>query len=226
MLGIHRREIGVKQLIFFTLDLDNTLLQVHLVQQEAVLHVKVRTTLDGSSLEFELDDADGLVHLGNELCSAGTLGVLGTTVLRQEALTGVVGVGIHSKGGQRQQVDAISILKHAVVAIAQGDAQHVGDAAVITGSGTHPQDVMITPLNIKVVVVAQDIHDFIGAGTTVIDVAQEVQHVDGQLLNQVTHGDDEFIHAMSRDDGLDDHIDIGLLVGVAAMLVQKLLDDI
>ena len=113
-----------------------------------------------------------------------------------------------------------------MVAIAQGDAQHVGNAAIVTGSGTHPQDVVVAPLDIKVVVVAQDVHDFIRAGTAVIDVAQEVQHINGQLLNQVTHGDNEFIYTMGRNDGLDNHIDISLLVWVTTMLVQKLLDDI
>ena len=85
---------------------------------------------------------------------------------------------------------------------------------------------MVAPLNIKIVVVAQDIHDFIRARTTIIDVAQEVQHINSQLLNQVTHGDDEFIYTMCRNDCLDNHIDISLLVGVTAALVQQLLDDI
>ena len=98
MLGIHRREVGVEQFILFALNLDYTLRQVHLIQQETVLHVKVRTALDGSGLQFELDNADGLVHLCHKLCGAGSLRILGATVLRQEALAGVVGIGVHSKG--------------------------------------------------------------------------------------------------------------------------------
>ena len=85
---------------------------------------------------------------------------------------------------------------------------------------------MVTPLNVEIVEVAQHIHDFVRTGATVIDVAQEVEHVDGQLLDEVTHGNDEVINAMCRYDGLDNHVHIGLLVGIAAVLVQKLLDDV
>ncbi len=226
MLGIHRREIGIQQLIFLATNLDDALAQVHFVHEQAVFHPKVGTTLDGSSLKLELDDADGLVHLRHELRRAGTLGILGTAVLGQETLTGVACIGVHGKRGQRQQIDAVTVLKHTMVAIAQGDAQHIGNTAIVTGSRTHPQDVMVTPLDVKVVEPAQDIHDLVGAGATVIDVAQDVQHVDGELLDEVTHRDDEFIDAVSRDDGLDNHIDIGLLVGVAAVLVQQLLDNV
>ena len=219
-------EIGVEQLIFLALNLDDALLQVHLVKQEPILHLKVGTTLDGCCLEFELDDADGLVHLCHELGCTGTLGILGTAILGQKTLTGVTGIGVHGKGGKGQQVDAVAILEYAVVAIAQGDAQHIGNAAIVAGGCTHPQDIVVTPLDVKIVETAQDIHDFIRAGTTVIDITQDVQHVDCQLLDEVAHGDDELIDTMGRDNGPDDYIDIGLLIRVGAMLVQQLLDDV
>ena len=226
MLGVNGREVGVKQFIFLALDFDDAFLQVHLVHEQAVLHVKVRVTLDGSGLKLELDDADGFVHLCNELGGAGAFGVLGTAVLGNETGARVAGIGVDGKGRQRQQVDAVAVLQHPVVAIAQGDAQHVGDAAVVAGGGAHPQDVVVTPLDIKVMEVAQDVHNLVGAGTAVIHVTQQVQHVDGQLLNQVAHGDDELIDTVRRDNGLDNHIDVGLLVRVAAVLVHQLLDDI
>ena len=85
---------------------------------------------------------------------------------------------------------------------------------------------MVTPLDVEIVEIAQDIHNLVGAWATVIDVAQEVQHVDGQLLNEVAHGNDEIINALRGNDGLDDHVHVGLLVGVAAVLVQELLDNV
>ena len=97
MLGIHGREIGVEQFIFLALDFNHTLLEVHFVEQQTVLHVKVGTSLDGSSFEFELDNANSFMHLSNELCGAGSLRILCATVLRQEALTGIVGISIHSE---------------------------------------------------------------------------------------------------------------------------------
>ena len=53
-----------------------------------------------------------------------------------------------------------------------------------------------------------------------------MQHVNRQLLDQVAHGYDEFIHTVSRDDGLDNHIDVCLLVRVTAVLVQQLLNNV
>ena len=53
-----------------------------------------------------------------------------------------------------------------------------------------------------------------------------MQHVNRQLLDEVAHGDDKFIDTVGRDDGLDDHIHIGLLVGVTAALMQQLLNNV
>ena len=113
-----------------------------------------------------------------------------------------------------------------MVAIAQCDAQHIRYAAIIAGSSTHPQDVMVAPLDVKIVESAQDVHNLVRTGTTVIDISQKVKHVNGQLLNEVAHGNDEVIDTVRRNDGLDDHIHIGLLVGIAAVLVHELLNNV
>ena len=226
MLGIHCREIGIEQLIFLAVNLDDALLQIHLVKQQAVLHVKVGPTLDGSCLEFELDDADGLVHLCHELGGTCPLGILGAAVLGQEALAGIAGIGVHRKGGQGQQVDAVAVLEHAMIAVAQRYAQHIGNAAVVAGSSTHPQDIVVSPLDIEVVETAQDVHDLVRAGATIIHVSQNVQYIDSEVLDKVAHGNDEVIGPMRGDDGADNHIDVGLLVGVAAVLMHELLDDV
>ena len=53
-----------------------------------------------------------------------------------------------------------------------------------------------------------------------------MQAVDGELVDEVAHGDDEVVGTVGADDSADNHIDISLLVGVAGALVQQLLDDI
>ena len=85
---------------------------------------------------------------------------------------------------------------------------------------------MVTPLDIKVVECAQDVHNLVGAGTTVKHVAQDVQLVDGELLDEVTNGDNEVVGTASADDGVHNNVDIGLLVAVGGVLVQQLLDDV
>ena len=85
---------------------------------------------------------------------------------------------------------------------------------------------MVAPLDVEVVIVAQYIHDFVGTRSAVVYIAQDVQHVDGELLYEVAHGDDEVVGPLRRDDGAHHYVYIGLLVGVARVLVQQFLDDV
>jgi len=41
-------------------------LQIDMVQQHPVIHLKLRTTADDLTLQLELDDGDRLVHLGDQ----------------------------------------------------------------------------------------------------------------------------------------------------------------
>ena len=63
-----------------------------------------------------------------------------------------------------------------------------------------------------------------GAGAAVVDVADDVETVDGQTLYQLTHGGDEVVGASRRYDGRDNLLEIVLLVGVGLGLVEQLLD--
>ena len=89
--------------------------------------------------------------------------------------TRIIGIGIHGKGCQWQQVDSVTIFKRSQVAIAHRHTDHVGNATVVAGSCSHPQYVMVTPLNIKVVIVAQSVHDNVRARTTVVDIAHDMK---------------------------------------------------
>ena len=75
-------------------------------------------------------------------------------------------------------------------------------------------------------VLAQGVHDDVGSRSSVIDVAQDMQLVDGQTLDDVADGHDEVVGASCGDDGIDDDTDVGGLVAVAQALVEQFLDDI
>ena len=57
-------------------------------------------------------------------------------------------------------------------------------------------------------------------------VADDVQQVDRQALDQVADGDDEVIGPAGRDDRVDDLVHIGGLVRLVARLVEQFLDDV
>ena len=75
-------------------------------------------------------------------------------------------------------------------------------------------------------VLAQGVHDLMGTWASVVDVAQDVQLVDGQTLDDVADGHDEVVGTTCRNDGVDDDADVGGFVAVAQTLVKQLLDDV
>lgn len=85
---------------------------------------------------------------------------------------------------------------------------------------------MVAPLDVKVVIVAERIHDEMGTGTTVVDVADEMQRVDDQALDEVAQGDDELVRAVRLDDGADDDVEILVFVRFVGGFVEKFLDDV
>ena len=143
-----------------------------------------------------------------------------------EAGAGVVAVGGHGKGGKGQQVDAVSVLQSGHVAIAERQAEHRGYAAVVACSSSHPQAVVIAPLHIKVLPVKQIVHDDVCPGAAVVDVAQDVELVDAERMDDLANGHNE-IGALPRvHNALDDASEIGILVFVEGIFVKEFLYDV
>ena len=85
---------------------------------------------------------------------------------------------------------------------------------------------MIAPLDVPGVILAQRVHNLVGSRAAVVDVAEDVELVDGQPLYHVADGADEVVGSACRDDGVDDHGHIGGLVLILRTLVQQFLDDV
>ena len=62
--------------------------------------------------------------------------------------------------------------------------------------------------------------------SSVKDVAQNVQHIDGQSLYQVTESDDEIIRTAGADDGIHDDTHVCLFVRQNSTFVQQFLNDV
>ena len=195
------------------------------VKEAPVLHVPLRVALEDASLLLELYDGDGLVHLGRQLQRLVVHARVWLQQSRYKLLAGVVGVDVEGEGGQWHEVDAI-LLDGGQVGVAQAEAQHVADAGVVAGGGPHPEYVVVAPLYVPGVVLAQGVHNLVGSRAAVVDVAEDVELVDGEPLYDVTDGADEVVGASGGDDGVDDDADVGSLVLVVAALVEQLLDDV
>ncbi len=74
-------------------------------------------------------------------------------------------------------------------------------------------------------IVAQGVKYDMGTGTSVIDVAQQMELVYTEALDDIAERDDEVVCTTGGYDGVYDDIHVGCLVGVVRALVKQLLDD-
>ena len=103
-------EMGILQRIVFAAQVDGPFLEVDQVQHVAVFHAEFRVPVDHEFLLLELDDGDGLVHLGDQ--GQLRLGELFVFVfLGTEQCAGIVGVGFHREGRQGQEIDPIAVFQ-------------------------------------------------------------------------------------------------------------------
>ena len=218
-------EVTISHRIFAIVNRTHLTFQVNVFQQATLLHTPLRSAMQYACLLLELYDADSLMHLCCQLqCLLVYLCIFQQYWL--ERLAWVVAVGIKCKCGQRHKVYTISILQRCEVGVAQTQAQHVADAGVVACGSTHPQHVVIAPLDVPRLVAAHHVHDDVRPRSAVVNVAQDVQLVYGQPLYDVTQGADEVVGAPRRDDGVHDDRHVGRLVLVVGTLVQQLLDDV
>ena len=69
----------------------------------------------------------------------------------------------------------------------------------------------------------EQVYNLMGTGSAVVNVAKDVQLVDGKALNDVRNSGDEVVGAAGRDNGINNNVDISCLVCVLGSLVQELL---
>ena len=138
----------------------------------------------------------------------------------------IVPVGIHGECSQGQKVDAVAVLEGLQVGIAEADSKDIGHTGGTAGGGSHPEQVVVAPLEVHIMVLAEQVHNLVRPWTAVVDVADDVQRVDRQPLDNVGHGDDEVVGRAGGDDGIEDSVDILVLVVVCQGLMYEFLDDV
>ena len=156
--------------------------EIDLVQQATALHVEVRVAADELALQLEHDHRDR------------ALGRLDRGFIR---------VDVRGEGGERAQADAIAALEYVGVVVAQGVAHDGGDAGIAAESRAHPEHVVIAPLDVHRGMLHQQVQYGVGAVAAVEEVADDVQAVDGQALDEHGERDDEVGAAVNLYDGIE-----------------------
>ena len=169
-------------------DRDHAAGGVHVLEQQAVVHLPVGVAQDGLALQLEQDDRDGLLD--------GVHAVL-------------LAVGLLGEHGELAQAHAVGALEDLQAVVAHVVADHGSEARRGTGGRAHPHDVVVAPLHVDGVVSHEAVDDEVGARAAVEDVADEVQVVDGQALDERGQRADEVVGAAGVDDRADDALVVG-----------------
>ena len=85
---------------------------------------------------------------------------------------------------------------------------------------------MITPLDIKIVVVAEVIHDMSCPRSAIEDITHNMQAIDYEVVNEMADGFQKILCLTRFDDGLDDGVVIHLSVGLCFRFMEELFDDV
>ena len=206
VIAVHCRKMFFLERIGLSSQFNGSVFVIHLIQQQAVLHLIFRVAADDLSLQLKQDDGDCLFG-----CLVWVLLV----------------VHLFCKQNQRAQTDAISLLQHRDVVVGQAVAHHSSDARLTAAGSTHPQNVVVAPFDVQRVMVHQHIEDGIRSLPSVEDVADDVQMVHRQAFDQAGQRDDKVIPFLQTQQGVDNFAVVDQLVVVLVRLcVQQLIQDI
>ena len=191
-----------------------------MVEQQAVVHLELGTAADDLAFQLELDNRYRLIHLRDQADRLFIERGVGCIRLRHEQVARIIAVHIHCERGQRKEVDAVAVFQRRQITETQAHTDHIGNTSQVTGSRSHPQHIVVAPLDIEMVVIAKGIHDDMGTRATIVDIAYHVQCIDRQTLYQVTHGDNEILCPPCGYDRLNNLIQIGRFIRFIRRLVQ------
>ena len=157
-------------------------LEGQLIMRHPEFHMELRVSHDQLSFQLELQDSNCFMHLGVQPEILGI--VIGIELDGKGIAVGIL-ISFQCKCSQRQQVDAVAILQSGEITVSGRHSDHIGDTGQTSGRRAHPHHVMVAPLDIHGMVFAQSIHNNMRAGTSVVNITDDMQMIDDQLLDQV-----------------------------------------
>ncbi len=85
---------------------------------------------------------------------------------------------------------------------------------------------MVPPLDIHIMELHQLVHDDVRPGAPVEDIADDMEIIDGQVLDQVAQGDDELVPHLDIQDRVQDLAVIDLFIFIIIIHMEELIDRI
>ena len=221
--GVHSREVAVQQGIDGAVVVHRACRKVDMVQKVSALQIEIRVAGNDLRLKLEHHHGHGLVHPGG-----------GGQITGRRARVGVgdparhigVGVGVLGKALELAQADAVAALQRVKVVIGQRCFQHRHNAQRAAGSGTHPDNIMVAPLDVHLMVRHQAVENTVGARAAVKQITHDMQPVNGQPLDDLTEPHNVGVSAVIAQDALDDLTVVLVLVVVLKMGVEQFVQNV
>ena len=141
MLRVDCRAVGLGifyvQIPDFSVDFCGLVLPVNLVENQSVFHLEFGIFSDDLVFELELDYRDCLVN----------------------SLPVHVAVIFHAERHERSEVDSVSFLENVKIVVSRAETHNVRDALLASCSRAHPDNIVVSPLNIDGMVVQKCVED-------------------------------------------------------------------
>ena len=157
---------------------------------------------DELAFELELDDGDGLLHPRHLQRLAQPHALAGKLCRR------VVAIHIARQFLQRRERDAVAFLKLRETSVAQGKAQHRGDARIAPEARAEPRGIVVAPGDRHVRLVHDDVNDAVDARTAVAEIASDDELRDEQIANDARREPQEIQLPPVLQDRLQQRIEI------------------
>ena len=142
---------------------------------------------DGLPFQLELDDGDGFMHFGNQTGRALHAAVV-FEIVYLESFARVSTICVERKRSEREKVDRVILFERLDIGITDGNTNYGSNQRPIAGCCSHPFDIVVAPLDVKIVVIAKVIHDMSGSRPTVEDIAHNMEAVNHEMVNQMADG--------------------------------------
>ena len=210
MFPVNRREFCIQHRIFFSVRKCNySLYRIDPVKQTAVFHMKFSVSVDKLSFQLELNDRNCLMHLLTQFFFQCI--IIGSS-LHLKCITRIIFVNFHGKSSERKHIDSITVFKNIKIAISNTVTQYRCNTCTLSDSSSHPYNIMISPLNIKGMVIHQTIHNKMRTRSTVKNITKNMQMIHNKPLDQFCKRNDKILCTSNLNDRIYNRIIIRFFI--------------
>ena len=158
--------------------------------------MKFFALLNELAFQFELKDTDSLVNSHIELMLVPDA----HSILDRKMCTRIISVRLCRKLRERKKIDTVAFLQYIQIAVTSAEANDICNTCPLSDRSPHPLDIMISPLNIKAVIIHQTIHNIVRAVPPVVDVAKDMKVIHNKPANEFCYCLDKAVGPADPDD--------------------------